>query len=67
MLKGNQMKEAFEKAGYVDNNKSKRLRKGKSFKCKVCGTEMVQPEWANVMWCPNCERKASYFIFSDRR
>ena len=67
MLQGSQMKDALEKAGFVDNNKPKRSRRGKKFKCNVCGTEMVHPDWINVMWCPECERKASYFIFSDKK
>lgn len=65
MLLGNQMANALVGAGIAEPLKPKRPRKGKSFKCHKCNTEMVKPENTNVMYCPSCD--SSYFIFSDRK
>lgn len=67
MLKSNQLQEELVRTGWAEAPKPKRKRAGKQFKCKTCGATMVNPDWGNFMYCPKCEKKASYFIFTESR
>lgn len=67
MLKGTQMRDALVAAGY-EAPAPKRQRNGRKFKCKTCGATMVSPEWfVNGMFCPECSKKPSYFLFTNGR
>ena len=60
MLQGNQLYDAFKKAGMDLPPLETRKKKHKQFKCFKCGEPMIFVDNSNVMTCSKCNQ---FYIF----
>lgn len=66
------LQQALINAGLAKEPKSRKPRKQKVYKCKVCGSPMERVEGTNIMYCSSSNLKAgktckNFYIFGTKK